>query len=72
MYGRSESEHTLIGGDTGREAAPDVGVAGTSSCGDDILRPVTAIVLPRCKRPDVAVAFLPDTRPCILPAPDAC
>lgn len=61
-----------MGGDTGREPAPDVGVAGNSSCGDDILRPLTAIVLPRIKRPGAAAAFLPAIRPCMPLAPDAC
>lgn len=51
IYGKSESEQTLIGGDTGLEPALDVGVVGASSSGVDRRRPVTAIVLPRCKRP---------------------
>lgn len=49
MYGRSESEHTLIGGDAGRE----------SDCCDEEPPPpsdwpLTAIVLPRCSRAAVA------------------
>lgn len=44
MYGKSESEQTLIGGDDGRES---VGVV-VSVC------PLTAIVLPRCSRAAVA------------------
>lgn len=42
-YGRSESEQTLIGGDTGRELEP-----GCSAVGDDSRRSLT--VLPRIKR----------------------
>lgn len=48
MYGRSESEQTLIGGDAGRES-DCCGDAGAPSDW-----PLTAIVLPRCRRAAVA------------------
>lgn len=48
MYGRSESEQTLIGGEAGRESHN----APVSMADDD--SPLTAIVLPRCSRAAVA------------------
>lgn len=47
QYGKSESEQTLIGGDTGLELET---TGPGSSFGDDNRRPLTAIVLPRCSR----------------------
>lgn len=54
-YGRSESEHMLIGGETGREFEHDAG----SSFGDDIRLPLTAIVFPRCNRFKYALCCAP-------------
>lgn len=48
-YGKSESEQTLVGGDTGLESGCDV-VDLDSSWVDEARRSVTAMVFPRCKR----------------------
>lgn len=50
MYGRSESEQTLIGGDDGRESVCTDAVEWK----DPSVWPLTAIVLPRCRRAVVA------------------
>jgi hypothetical protein len=47
MYGKSESEQTLIGGDTGRDSDT---AGGDESFNNALLMPVVAIVVPLCKR----------------------
>lgn len=63
-YGKSESEQTLIGGETGLESGGRH-IAPDSSFGDDNRRPVIAIVLPRCNRPELG-------RPCKFCPSDGC
>lgn len=48
-YGKSESEQTLVGGETGLESGY-VDVDLGSSWAEDRRRSVTAIVFPRCNR----------------------
>lgn len=58
MYGKSESEHTLIGGEVGRESSGGVGLLSTSWLLFKLsLVGGPAIVYPRCKRSvsDVAI-----------------